>query len=198
MERDVSGLVRDALVLCADGGIHRAQQMGVAVDIFIGDGDSVQNNAPVCSCATMIQLPTQKDETDTMACVQYALQQGYQELHLLCCTGGRIDHFLSNLFILEYCANRNAVAMLHDDWNEISFLAAGTYEIDRDDRYPYLSIVAIDEMVQGVTLEGLKYPLENGTLRREFALGVSNEFIDKIARITIGNGRCLLIRSRDR
>ena len=41
---------------------------------------------------------------------------------------------------------------------------------------------------EGVTLEGLKYKLEDATLLSDFALGVSNSFEEEHARVTVGIG----------
>jgi len=197
MTTDVSELVRDALVICADGGIHNAQRMGIRADVLIGDGDSMHETFGV-KYNTFIQLPTEKDVTDTMACVSYGLEQGCKVFYLLCCTGGRLDHLISNIFILEYLNNRGYYGAIYDDFNEISFASSGVHIRESSDKFKYLSVIALDESVSGVTLEGVKYPLENHTLHREFALGVSNEITRPYATITIGSGRCLLIRSRDR
>ncbi|RKJ44230.1 hypothetical protein D7X25_25250 [bacterium 1XD42-8] len=57
----------------------------------------------------------------------------------------------------------------------------------------FFSLFAMDEKVQGITLEGVKYPLSNAVLTNEYPLGVSNEFIGERAVITVGKGRALLI-----
>ena len=49
---------------------------------------------------------------------------------------------------------------------------------------------------EGVTLEGLYYPLENGTLSAGFPLGVSNHFTEKTARITVRKGSLLAMWDR--
>ena len=47
-----------------------------------------------------------------------------------------------------------------------------------------------------VTIEGLHYPLENGTLTPDFPLGVSNHFVGREAEIFVKTGRLLLIWDR--
>ena len=45
----------------------------------------------------------------------------------------------------------------------------------------------------GVTLKGLYYPLENGTLTPGFPLGVSNHFTGEPAKISVEDGSLLVI-----
>ena len=55
-----------------------------------------------------------------------------------------------------------------------------------------LSVLAHGGPAEGVTLEGLKYPLEDATLTPDVPLGVSNEFVGKEARISLSRGTLLL------
>ena len=198
MHTDVSEIIRDAVVICADGGINRAEMMGIQADVLIGDGDSMTHIEHV-KYKTFIELPTEKDMSDTAACISYAAEQGCKEIHLLCCTGGRMDHMLSNIYLLESLYNLGIQGYIHDDFNEITVIGSGRYYLDKSDKYKYLSLIALDSVATGVTLEGLKYPLTDAVLTRtDPSFGVSNEIITDRCSITIGSGRCVLIRSRDR
>ena len=50
---------------------------------------------------------------------------------------------------------------------------------------------------EDVTLEGLYYPLQNGTLTAGFPLGVSNHFTGEAAGITVKNGSLLVLWDRE-
>lgn len=52
-------------------------------------------------------------------------------------------------------------------------------------------------MLYGVTLEGFKYSLQNGTLKIGESIGVSNEQIEDEAAIKIVEGILILIYSKD-
>lgn len=56
-----------------------------------------------------------------------------------------------------------------------------------------LSLIPLSEKVEGIFLEGLKYPLKNETLYRNLTRGISNEFIEYKAKIKIYSGTLLLI-----
>ena len=50
------------------------------------------------------------------------------------------------------------------------------------------------EKAEGVTLRGLKYPLENATLTNNFALGVSKSFAEETATVSVDHGTLLVMR----
>ena len=52
----------------------------------------------------------------------------------------------------------------------------------------YISVFSLSDASEGVALKGLKYPLENHTLTNAFPLGVSNEFTEKTAEISVSDG----------
>lgn len=60
----------------------------------------------------------------------------------------------------------------------------------------YLSLFALSETVEGLTAKGVKYPLENHTLTRTFPLGVSNEFKQKEAFLSLEKGSLLVILAK--
>jgi thiamine pyrophosphokinase len=56
-----------------------------------------------------------------------------------------------------------------------------------------LSLFAWGGLAQGVTLEGLHYPLQNETLTCDRPLGVSNEFQSVPARVQVQSGTLLAL-----
>ncbi len=57
-----------------------------------------------------------------------------------------------------------------------------------------LSVFSLSEVSKGVSLKGLMYNLEDGELKNDFPLGISNEFIiDEEAVITVKEGTLLIV-----
>ena len=48
-----------------------------------------------------MRLRPEKDDTDTQGCLREVFRRGCTEATLVCATGGRIDHMLANLSLLE-------------------------------------------------------------------------------------------------
>ena len=181
------------LVICADGGVLCAEAAGVKPDLLIGDWDS--GGKPV-SDVPSVSMPPDKDLTDLQAAAEAAMERGCRNITFCGCLGGRLDMTAINLTLLEWCYDRGCQAVLLDDGNEARMWDGSRLELDRDDRYRYLSIVPLDRRIEGVTLEGVKYPLKNGNLTRGDTLTVSNEFAADKAIFTAQSGRSLVIRCR--
>ena len=181
------------MIFCADGGYANARLAGLTPDFLIGDWDSGEKPDVDIPSVT---LPVEKDLTDLQAAMDEALARGIKELLLCGCTGGRLDHTASNLLLLEWLADRGAQGMIVDEDNEVRLLEPGRYCIKDLPHYHYLSLVPLDRTISGVTLQGVKYPLENAGLTRGDTLSISNEPLHQEMEIAIGSGRVLLIRSQ--
>jgi thiamine pyrophosphokinase len=59
-----------------------------------------------------------------------------------------------------------------------------------------VSVFCMGKDAEGVTLKGLYYPLEKGTLTAGFPLGVSNHFTGSEAEISVTNGSLLVLWDR--
>lgn len=185
------------IVLCADGGLSNAQRAGLPVHVLVGDGDSGGTDCP--EGAQCIRLPREKDQTDLQACLEYGLHEGMRDFVLLGCTGGRLDHFFGNVFLLEYLCAKGARGMVADACNEIRYLPPGDMTFADNGGFSYLSVIALDRSVSGITLEGLCYPLVNATVLRGQTVGISNEPSgEKPVRVHTEQGAALIIRSRDK
>ena len=180
------------LVICADGGVQNACRAGLEPDLLVGDWDS--GGAPREGVPT-VSLPPEKDMTDLQAAVDLAIGRGCRDLLLCGCTGGRMDHTASNLVLLEWIAEHGARAMLLDGDNEVRFHPGGTLLLPDVPAYRYLSIIPLDRTIEGVTLRGVKYPLNNAVLTRGDTLSVSNEPAGEVSEISIASGRVLVVRS---
>lgn len=184
---------KDWMVFCADGGYANAKAAGLEPDFLIGDWDSGEKPALDVPCVT---LPVEKDMTDLQAAMDEALSMGVMELLLCGCTGGRLDHTVCNLLLLEWLAERGGQGMVVDEDNEVRLLTPGVCRLEDRPHYHYLSLVPLDHKISGVTLKGTRYPLERAELSRGDTLSISNEPKNPVLEITIGSGRALLIRSQ--
>ena len=195
---DVAAPRPDDLLLCADGGLHRARAQGLFPYALIGDGDSDGVNPP--PGVEVVILPTQKDVTDTQACIDYGVARGCGEFWLLGCAGGpRLDHFLGNCGLLEYCVEKGVCGVMVDDMHMFLLHTGGRMELPLARNYRYVSVIPMDSKVTGVTLEGLRYPLYDAVLSRSTPLGLSNQPISGQEPVTVTlNGRALVVLAERR
>lgn len=182
----------DPLVICADGGIRSAMAAGLRPHVLVGDGDS--GGTPPAG-VRFVALRPEKDYSDAHAAVRLALEEGARRLVLLGCSGGRADHYLANLYLLETIAQQGASGVLVDTQNEISFFGGGRIIVQNEPQYRYFGLLPIDEKLTGVTLTGVKYPLAGAALIRGDTLCISNEPASREFTVEICSGRAFLVRS---
>lgn len=179
-----------ALIIAADSGYRTALKCGVTPHIIAGDFDSAP--VPDVPGAEIIRVPAEKDDTDTMLACDLAVQRGASDICILGGTGGRIDHSLSNLFLLENLHRRGVTASLCDGRNRICILENGSRMLSRCG-YRYFSLIALEDAC--VTLTGCKYPLSDAPLTRTLPYAVSNEITSENACVTVSGGPVFLIES---
>ena len=184
----------DDLCIAADAGYRNAQELGERVNILIGDFDSL-GTIPEGDME-VLQVPAEKDLTDPQIAVETALARGADEIILIGGLGSRMDHSLSTLAILEDLRERHVHAHINNGYNRVHYLNASSTLILRSG-FRYLSVLAIDEKIKGLSIDGCKYPLKRATLNRRLQYAISNEITGNCAMISLRRGRIFVIESRD-
>jgi thiamine pyrophosphokinase len=178
-------------LIAADGGLRHTQALNLTPHCILGDFDSLgytPRDAQV--------FPVEKDDTDSMLAVRRGLQLGYRRFLLYgSLDGPRLDHTVANFQTLQYLSDHGALGYL------VGRTYLATVIKDCAAVFPagaagIISVFCIGADARGVSIRGLKYPLENGTLTAGFPLGVSNHFTGATARIQVDHGSLLLLWDR--
>ena len=186
------------LIIAADAGYLTARRLGITPDVVLGDFDTL-GEANIPDGIECLRVPAEKNDTDTQLAVQVAIDRGAGEIVIVGGMSGRIDHTLSTLAILENLWERKAgriYATLTDGKNRVRFIRSSGTILPRS-QYRFFSLIAADETVKGITLEGCKYPLKNGRISRRHQWAVSNEITGNCALIEIKRGGVWVIESLD-
>lgn len=185
----------DDLSIAADGGLRNALALGERVDIVLGDLDSV-GDIKLPENAERLTFPPEKDLTDAQLAVETAVARGADELVLVGGLDGRLDHTLSVLGILEDAHSRGLHAIALSGYNRVRYLVSTSTLLPRSG-YKYLSLLAADRRVRGVSIEGCKYPLKNATLSSRLQFAVSNEIVENCALVSVRRGALYVVEARD-
>ncbi len=180
-------LKKEDFVIAVDGGYEYLKEN--RIDLVVGDFDSLSY---VPEHPNVIALKPEKDETDMIVALKEGLKKGYEIFYIYGGCGGRIDHTYANIQSLAYLADHHARGYLFHENQVITMLQNDSITF-HSDRKGYVSVFAYGEKAEGVTIQGLKYPLENAVLCDSFSLGVSNEFTGETAEISVQKGRLLVI-----
>ncbi len=181
------------LSIAADSGYETAKKLGARVDLFVGDMDSYAGD--IAPDVEVVRLRPEKDVTDTEAAFELALSRDAREIFIIGGLGGRLDHTLANLHLLEGAKARGITASIEDGNNRVRFIKNDSALVLRG-KYKYFGLVPVDETLKGVEIDGAKYKLRNARLTRKSAgFAVSNEIVGNCAFINVKKGAAFLIES---
>jgi thiamine pyrophosphokinase len=182
------------LVVAADSGLAGARALGLAVDVVVGDMDSVDPAlvAAAEAAGTVVERhPAAKDATDLDLALDAALARGAERLVVVTGTGDRFDHALA--LSLSLAADRLAAVAVE------AWIGPAHLWVVRD-RLAFggppgmlMSLVPAHGPARGVTTAGLLYPLRGEDLEPGTTRGVSNELVAPEATVELREGVLLVV-----
>ena len=182
------------LCIAADGGYKNAKRLGHPVHVAVGDFDSFPKDK-IEDGIELIELPAEKDLTDSQVCIETAIARGADEIILIGGLSGRLDHTLANLSILQDLHARRVLGYITDGENRARFIHSSGAIIMKSE-FKYLSLIAVDETCKGVSIQGCKYELKKQPVHRRLQFAVSNEITGNCAMVTVKKGGLYIIESR--
>jgi len=188
-----------ALVVAADGGARHATGLGVLIDRWVGDGDSLPAAAleELRAAGIPVELvAAEKDETDTELALRAAVDAGATDVVILGAFGGpRLDHALANAALLAHPSLAGRRAQLLDRGSRVRLLR-GPATLALDGRSgDLISLIPFGADAEGVTTDGLRYPLRRETLVLGTARGVSNVRVGEHATVAVEGGAVLVVET---
>lgn len=183
---------KDSYVICADGGARHLRTLGISADIIVGDMDSITVDI---THENTIKYPVRKDFTDSEIAIDIAIKKGFKKIVMVGFTGTRLDHTVTNLFLLKRISDAGVLGVIIDSNNEIYYAKAEN--VIKGSVGDILSIIPVSDKLSGIETEGLDYPLFGETLEFGKGRGVSNVMTKDECIIKIKSGQGLIIKSKD-
>src|SRR5256886_11715769 len=189
---------KDSLVAAEGGGLP-PERGKLPPHLIVGDMDSL-GDAGVERFArqgiAVAKFSAAKDESDLELAVAQAIAAGATEIVLLGALGGeRLDHETANLLLLAdpgydgvRLEARRGALRIRAVRGEGSLSLAGPVGA-------LVTLLPVNGNADGVTTEGLRYPLRNETLRFGRARGLSNEVASLPARVSLDKGTLLVFET---
>ena len=182
------------LVIVLDSAIERVMELGIKVDVLLGDFDRnfdanyyKQNHYPI----EIVHTPDQ-NKTDLEKAFDFLIEKGHKAANVVWATGKRADHTLNNFSTLVSYRN-NLKIVLFDDYSKVFLLP--TYFKKWYPKNTIISLIPLGK-VEGIATENLFYTLNNESLELGYRTGSSNHVTeDGIVTITHEKGNLLLIES---
>ena len=161
------------LVIVLDSAITRVIELGIKVDVLLGDFD--RGFDPVYY--KELQYPLEivhtpdQDKTDLDKAFDYLIERGIPAVNVIWATGRRADHTITNITNIVRFRDTLKIVII-DDHSKIFLLP---YKFEK--WYPAatpISLIPIGE-AKGISTKNLKYPLKNEPLTIGYRTGSSNE-----------------------
>ena len=196
------GAAEASLVVAADGGALKAEQIGFRPHIVVGDADSLSAtdvDRLRANGSDVIVHPAAKDESDTELAVREAVARGADRLLIVGAFGGRrLEHTVANLLLLCLPELRGRDVRLADGTSVVRLLEGPATLRVVGHAGDFVSLLPFVPAVDGVTTTGLAYPLVDEALSQGPARGLSNVMTADEAAVSASAGRLLVIHTRNR
>lgn len=180
-----------ATVIAADGGASLAQELGLEVDLVVGDFDSISAET-LAGIPRVERHPVDKDASDLELALAAAQRLAPERILVVGGGGGRVDHLLGGLLLL-------AAEAYADIQVDAQFGPAAVHVVRRQrdlhgEPGEPISLFAVHGPASGIVTDGLAYPLRGETLGPGSTRGLSNVFAAAEARVAVGHGVLLAVR----
>jgi thiamine pyrophosphokinase len=197
---------RQPYIIAADRGLVCLDRQGMEPDLVVGDFDSspsgfiddYRNRHPKVEVRS---YNPEKDFTDSEIGARAAVDAGCGRVVMIGATGSRLDHVLGNLQVLAYLLETGVRGEIVDPCNRIMLhggARGGRLSIRKKEQWgKYVSLFAFGGDVEGLTLTGFHYNVNNFRLSSVGSRAVSNEIDADEGTISFRRGRLLVIESRD-
>lgn len=184
------------LVVVLDSAIDRVLELGIKVDVLIGDFDrnfDYNYYKKLQYPIEIIQLEEQ-ETYDIDKAINYLIERKIPAANIVWATGRRMDHTMTNITNLVKYQEKIKLVML-DDYSKIFPLPQNFTKW-----YPAQTILSLIPVgnVEGISTKNLKYELQNGSLILGFKPGSSNEVVnDGLVEINYKEGFLLMMECND-
>lgn len=184
------------IVIVLDSAITRVLELGIKVDVLLGDFDRNFNAEKYKDSQYPIEIvytPNQ-NKTDLEKAFDYLIERKIPAVNVVWATGRRADLTITNVTNIVRYQNDLKIVIL-DDYSKI-------FQVPKKFQkwYPAKTILSLIPIgsVDGISSENLEYPLENDTLIIGYRTGSSNSVLkDGIVTITHSDGDLLLMECHD-
>ncbi len=176
-------------IVATDGALDRATKCGIEVNTLIGDLDSLLDSTRLeerFPNMEILRYPEDKDWTDLELAINWALEQLPTSLVVFGAAGGRIDHTMANLALLEKGLHSGIPIDLISG-NESVRLIQRDLSLTEAEIGDRVSLLPISLFVTVSTL-GLKYALASEKLFRGQGRGISNVVVSVPASVSVESG----------
>lgn len=178
-------------VIAVDGGMNALIHAGIQPDLLVGDFDSFDPSSSGSVSCEVVREEGQ-DSTDLEKALRHLPgDEAPDEIVLLGATGGRSDHFLTNLLVASTLPERTKVAL--DATDEIIRRATPVCSVSLIGMSGQTVSLLPLAQCDGVTTKGLRWELADAAMGQGVLLGQSNEAVSEDVSVSLRTGNLFVI-----
>jgi thiamine pyrophosphokinase len=175
-------------LVAVDGGANAARAINVRPDLILGDLDSVTPaTRRTFAKVPTIRIPSQ-DNTDLEKALDHCEAEGDTAMIIAGATGRRLDMTLANLSVCWHYLPDMDICFVGDDWYAVPVIGKRAFVAPPGTT---VSLIPFGP-ASGVTLQGLQFPLVEGTFRTG-DVAVSNVVRGHKFSVSVRRGRLLVL-----
>lgn len=184
------------LVVVLDSAINRVLELGIKIDVLLGDFDRDFNPEIYRDLQYPIEIiqTLDQEKTDLEKAFDYLIDRKIPAVNVVWATGKRADHTITNITnIVKYQKDLKIVIL--DDYSKIFQLPK-----EFNKWYPSNTIISLIPigLVESISTKNLTYPLTKEALSLGYRTGSSNSVKeDGMVSITHTKGDLLLMECHD-
>lgn len=185
------------LLVCVDAGTEHCLQLGLQPDLLVGDLDSIPSELLHDDRLRSVEkcvYPSKKASSDLQLALEILSSYSLSEVVLLGISGGRTDHMLFNWHLVLLRSWPFNIQLIDETMHTYVLEGEQSMEIESTVGKT-LSLLAM-RPCDGVTTEGLQYPLSKATIQPGDTLGLSNVVESDRLRVEITSGTLLMMVER--
>jgi len=193
---------KEDYLIAVDGGVKHILKLGLTPHTVIGDFDSTplslqkklikMRKGLINQTPTLIKYPAKKNKTDFELAIDLCLKRKFQEIIIFGIFGDRIDHLVANIFLLAKIQTQNKLIKIKVIEGNKEIFILNKEIIINGQIGDEISIIPINNKLEGITTEGLEYQLNNELLSFGSTRGVSNVMNKSSVKISIIKGVALI------
>ena len=199
-------IIKDKKVIALDGASNKLATLKIKPSVILGDFDSIKpeslwgvetlisinnpNQQPIKNDKGITVVHTvDQDLTDLVKAIRYCKSSGAASIHILCATGGRLDHHEGAMRCLRSEYVKDCMIYLHSEQQTLRFSKDESITIrgEKDDKCGVLAFPAAT-----CTSKGLRYNMVDMKLELGFSESICNSLYEQNATVEI-KGEALLI-----
>ena len=178
-------------LVAVDGGLNMFYELTILPDMLLGDMDSCSDEAYKWYCShsgKQLFYPSNKDYLDMEAAIDLVSRMGIHKVFLFGVLGGRIDQTFSCLpFLLKGVALGLSIT-IKSERCQMGILKGPSENIIETDVGLGWSFLAISDYVEGLTLKGFQFNLEDERLSNTQTRALSNRSKSSTIIVNIKKG----------